>query len=94
MLLDTGKFEPVTISGDMRHLLSVNERQIVHLVARCLTNAQIGLAIGRSEQSVKNALRDIYDKTGMDNRLELLLWWRAHGQPFQRLARGPRLRSS
>jgi DNA-binding CsgD family transcriptional regulator len=83
ILLDAGECEPVMIGADMRHLLRMNERKIAGYVARGLTNAQIGLALDRSEQSVKNMLREIYDKTGMDNRLELLLWWRAHGQPFK-----------
>jgi DNA-binding NarL/FixJ family response regulator len=79
LLLDGGEFEPVMIGADMRHLLNDRERRIAGGVANCLTNAQIGVALGISEQVVKNALRKVYDTTGMDNRLGLMLWWRAHG---------------
>jgi DNA-binding CsgD family transcriptional regulator len=82
------------VGADMRYLLTGDERQIAGSVALCMTNAQIGLALGRSEQSVKNALRDIYDKTGMDNRLELFLWWQAHGRPTEVSGSGRRLNSS
>jgi DNA-binding NarL/FixJ family response regulator len=73
------------IGADMRHLLNDRERRIAGGVANCLTNAQIGVALGISEQVVKNSLRKVYDTTGMDNRLGLMLWWRAHGRTAERV---------
>jgi len=34
--------------------------------------------MGTTEQMVKNHLRVIFDKTGMDSRLELALWFEVH----------------
>jgi DNA-binding CsgD family transcriptional regulator len=43
-------------------------------VAEGRTNADCAQAMGKSEHVFKNALRVIYDKLGMGNRLELALW--------------------
>jgi DNA-binding NarL/FixJ family response regulator len=43
-----------------------------------MSNQQIAFEIGSSEQTVKNHVRNLFDKTGMGNRLELALWYEVH----------------
>ena len=43
------------------------------------TNALIAEMLETTEQVIKNYLRVIYDKAGVDTRLELALWWLEHG---------------
>jgi len=50
------------------------EREVVDLVTLGLTNPQVALKIGTTEVMVKNYMKSIFDKTGMDTRLELALW--------------------
>lgn len=68
--------------------LSPRELRIVQLLTDGMTNPDIATMIGTTEQAVKNNLRRIYDRTGMDNRVELALWYVAHAEPavgFQRV---------
>jgi len=58
--------------------LSPRELRIVHLLADGMKNPDIATVIGTTEHVVKNDLRHIYDTTGMDNRVELALWYMAH----------------
>lgn len=51
------------------------ERRVIELVAKGLKNKEVGDAIGKSENMVKNYLRVIYDKLGVWNRVELALWY-------------------
>ena len=54
------------------------EFQVMQLVAQGLQNREIGRLMGTSTNCVKNYLTNIYDKTGMGNRVELSLWYLAH----------------
>jgi DNA-binding NarL/FixJ family response regulator len=51
------------------------EHRVIQLVAKGLNNKDVGDAIGKSENMVKNYLRVIYDKLGLWNRVELALWY-------------------
>jgi len=51
------------------------ERRVIELVARGLKNKEVGDALGKSQETVKNYLRAIYDKLGVWNRVELALWY-------------------
>ncbi len=51
------------------------EHKIIELVAAGYTNAQIGTAIGSTNNTVKNRIRLIFDKAGVWNRLELALYF-------------------
>jgi len=62
----------------IRNRLSQRQLQIVALVARGLTNREIAQAVGTTEDSIKNDLRDTYDQLGLWNRVELALWYEAH----------------
>ena len=56
---------------------TLNSRQlrIASLVTEGMNNQQIAQVIGTTENVVKNYLRAIFDKTGMDTRLQLALWY-------------------
>src|SRR5438309_1208176 len=54
-----------------RERLTAKEMQVALLVWQGLTNREIALAIGTTEQVVKNYLRNTFDKLGVWSRLEL-----------------------
>lgn len=66
-------------SGDRygNRLPSERELRIIELVAQGLKNSEVADAIGTTEHVVKNYLREIYDKPGLWNRVELALWYEA-----------------
>ena len=51
------------------------EQRVIELVAQGLKNREVADAIGATEYIVKNRLRNIYDKLGLWNRVELALWY-------------------
>jgi DNA-binding NarL/FixJ family response regulator len=51
------------------------EHRVIELVAQGLRNKDVAEALGKSEDTVKNYLRAIYDKLGLWNRVELALWY-------------------
>jgi DNA-binding NarL/FixJ family response regulator len=55
-------------------LLSDREMEVVQLVAQGLQNKVIGKELFISEQTVKNHLHNIFDKVGVSDRLELMLY--------------------
>lgn len=59
--------------------LTDREARIAHLVATGNKNKEIATKLFISEQTVKNHLHNIFDKTGVKGRLELALWviWQA-----------------
>ena len=61
------------------------ERRVIELVARGLKNKEVGDAIGKSQETVKNYLRSIYDKLGVWNRVELALWYESRHSEEARL---------
>ncbi len=54
-----------------KSLLSDREKEIVQLVVQGLRNKEIGEKLFISEQTVKNHLHNIFEKTGVSDRLEL-----------------------
>jgi DNA-binding NarL/FixJ family response regulator len=54
--------------------LTKREDQIVQLAAEGLPNAEIGTTLGISPHTVKNHLFRIYEKLGVSNRTELILY--------------------
>jgi|HubBroStandDraft_3_1064219.scaffolds.fasta_scaffold139361_1 DNA-binding NarL/FixJ family response regulator len=56
-------------------LLKERDRKLIALVAMGLKNKEVAVAIGTTENVVKNYMREIYDKLGMNNRVELALWY-------------------
>ncbi|HEY3383863.1 MAG TPA: response regulator transcription factor [Vicinamibacterales bacterium] len=58
--------------------LTLRELQIVAAVVEGATNKQIGDQLGLSRQTIKNHLSRVFDKLGVDSRLELVLHTRHH----------------
>lgn len=54
--------------------LTPKEARVASLVWEGLTNREIAILIGTTEQVVKNYLRKVYDKLGVSDRLELALY--------------------
>jgi DNA-binding NarL/FixJ family response regulator len=70
-----GEREPVRIvSAVGTALLTEREEQIVRMVAEGLPNSEICTTLGLSAHTVKNHLFRIYDKLGVSNRVELVLY--------------------
>ena len=61
--------------------LTEKESQIVALAVRGLRNRDIAEEIGTSTQVVKNCMKDIYNKLGVDGRVRLVL--RYYAQPIR-----------
>jgi DNA-binding NarL/FixJ family response regulator len=53
--------------------LTARERQLLHGIARGLTNRQIGEALGVTERTVKNKLAAVYHKVQVSNRTQLAI---------------------
>jgi DNA-binding NarL/FixJ family response regulator len=70
-----GEREPVRIvSAKGIPLLTKREAQIAHMVAEGLPNLEISSKLGVSPHTVKNHLFRIYEKLGISNRVELVLY--------------------
>ena len=65
-------------------LLSQREEQVLHLLADGLSNRDLAKTLKLSEHTVKNRLFRIFDKLGVSNRMEAVLY--AISQREQRLA--------
>jgi DNA-binding NarL/FixJ family response regulator len=59
-------------------LLTAREAQVVHLVAEGLGNRGIAQLLRIKENTVKKSLLRIYDKLGVSNRVELVLYALTH----------------
>jgi DNA-binding CsgD family transcriptional regulator len=64
--------------------LTPKQWRMVQLLAEGHTNAEIAAKVGNRVMVVKNYLRVVYDITGMNNRLELALWYVAVGERLRR----------
>jgi len=62
------------VGARVRDRLSEREIKIMAAVVRGFRNRDIAMQLYTSEQVVKNALRHIFDKTGVSDRLELALY--------------------
>ena len=76
--------------GRERSPLSAREREIVALVAQGYKNKEMAEKMFISEQTVKNHLHNIFDKSGVSDRLELALYaihkgLHLTGEPVQRM---------
>lgn len=65
-------------------LLTAREEQVVALVSDGLSNRAIAVELGLSEQTVKKYLFRIFEKLGISNRVELVLYAVHHCSPQQR----------
>ena len=89
------------LAAEPRHLLTVqaplrkpsdHQLSIIELVADGLKNRDIADQLAISGQVVKNYLGNIYDMIGVNNRLELALWYegQVYEGKFQRRAHLPK----
>ena len=69
-------------------LLTAREEQVVALVSDGLSNRAIATELGLSEQTVKKYLFRIFEKLGISNRVELVLYAVYHSGPERRDWRG------
>src|SRR5207253_10906697 len=61
--------------GDcVRDRLTPKELRIVALIVQGFKNKEIATQLGTTEQVIKNYLRNVYDKIGVSDRLELALF--------------------
>ena len=68
--LDTDDF----VGARVRDRLTPKELKIVALIVQGYKNKEIATQLGTTEQVVKNYLRNVYDKIGVSDRLELALY--------------------
>jgi DNA-binding NarL/FixJ family response regulator len=69
---------PDRVGARILQQLTPKELQIVALVTEGGKNKQIAEQLGTKEQVIKNYLRNIYDKTGVSDRLELAVFTQHH----------------
>ena len=69
----------VSVCGEK--LLTSREEQVVALVADGLSNRHVAAELGLSEHTVKKYLFRIFEKLGISNRVELVLYAMNHGAP-------------
>jgi DNA-binding NarL/FixJ family response regulator len=60
-------------AGDPNRLLTARELEIVRMIAQGLRNRAIAERLSISEGTVKIHLHNVYEKLGLDGRLELML---------------------
>jgi two-component system nitrate/nitrite response regulator NarL len=58
--------------------LTAREIEIVQMLVRGLRNKEVAAELGISEGTVKVHLHKVYEKLGVDGRVELVLWAQAH----------------
>jgi len=68
------------VNSNGRCLLTPREEQVVALVADGLTNRGVAVELGLSEYTIKKYLLRIFDKVGISNRVELVLYAMSHGE--------------
>jgi DNA-binding NarL/FixJ family response regulator len=71
------------LSANGEKLLTSREEQVVALVADGLTNRNVATELGLSEHTVKKYLFRIFEKLGISNRVELVLYAVHHGSMQQ-----------
>jgi DNA-binding CsgD family transcriptional regulator len=67
-------FHPSVHKGEARHSLLAREQVIACMVAAGSTNDRIALTLGISVNTVKDRLKRINRKLGIDNRAQLAAW--------------------
>jgi len=62
------------VGARVRDRLTARELSIVALIVQGYKNKEIATRLGTTEQVIKNYLRNVYDKVGVSDRLELALF--------------------
>jgi DNA-binding NarL/FixJ family response regulator len=71
------------VGANGEKLLTSREEQVVALVADGLSNRNVATELGLSEHTVKKYLFRIFEKLGISNRVELVLYAVHHGSMQQ-----------
>ena len=66
--------ETDAVGARVRDRLTPRELKIVSLIVQGYKNKEIATTLGTTEQVIKNYLRNVYDKIGVSDRLELALF--------------------
>jgi pimeloyl-ACP methyl ester carboxylesterase/DNA-binding CsgD family transcriptional regulator len=74
-----GVTAPSTIEDTAFAALSPREREILALINEGLGNAEIGERLSISEKTVRNHISNVYDKLGVWNRAQAMVFARDHG---------------
>lgn len=69
-----GSDEVDAVGARVRDRLTAKELKIIALIVQGYKNKEIALKLGTTEQVIKNYLRNVYDKIGVSDRLELALF--------------------
>jgi two-component system, NarL family, nitrate/nitrite response regulator NarL len=89
------RWTPQTVVDSKGHsLLSKRELDVVRCVSEGMTNREIALRLKLSEHTVKNYLFRTFDKLGVSNRAELILYALNHGGSMNAGERDVRERKS
>jgi DNA-binding NarL/FixJ family response regulator len=70
-----------TVGGSPDLGLSARELEVMSLIAGGHTNGEIAAHLFLAEKTVKNHVRRIYSKMGVDSRPAAIAHWRAAGPP-------------
>jgi DNA-binding NarL/FixJ family response regulator len=73
-VVDGGEF------AEVPPVLTARQSEVLRLLERGLTNAEIAQALGNAPSTVKTILERLYERTATSNRVELLAWWRARAE--------------
>ncbi len=76
--IGSGSVTPRIVDAKGQALLTPREEQVVSLVADGAGNRVIAQQLGIKENTVKKSLMRIYDKLGVCNRVELVLYALTH----------------
>ena len=71
---DVAAAETDMVGARVRDRLTAKELKIVALIVQGYKNKEIADRLGTTEQVIKNYLRNVYDKIGVSDRLELALF--------------------
>jgi DNA-binding NarL/FixJ family response regulator len=77
-LASVAPLRPVAVNGG--RLLTTREEEIVTHVAQGMTNREIAQKLALSENTVKNYLFRVFDKLGVSNRVELVVYCKHNDQ--------------
>lgn len=73
------KLNEFDFRSDALGSLTPRERDVLALIAQGDSNADISESLSLAEQTVRNYVSRIYEKTGISSRVELAVWAHKHG---------------
>jgi DNA-binding NarL/FixJ family response regulator len=77
--LVSGRAKPANTKATRVATLTEREREVIALIGKGLKNKQIGERMAITETTVRHHLTSIFDKLGVNSRLELVIFAQRHG---------------